>query len=296
MSVQERDLTQRAAEIETLLGEIDAFPDPAMRARAIEIVQNLLVLYGEGLARILTIVQDGSEGPARTRLLDAFAADELVAHLLLLHDLHPVEVETRVQRALDEVRPYLQSHGGNVQFLGIVNGKAKLRLQGSCNGCPSSTLTLKLAIEEAIAKAAPDLDGIEAEGAVAPAPVPINFLPASDFAKMKGQPAPPAGWTVVPGLPLPAQGGTAATEVDGFPVLLLEIENSFYAYRNGCPICGNALDRAVLRGADLRCITCGHHYDARRAGRCLDAPDRQLEPIPLLMEADTVKLALGGRR
>lgn len=201
MLLEDRDLTQRASEIEALLGDIEAFPDPAMRDKALETVQNLLVLYGEGLARMLAIVQTEGVTPAREHMLDAFAEDDLIAHLLMLHDLHPVDVETRVLRALEEVRPYLQSHGGNVELLGIEEGVAKLRLQGSCSGCPSSTMTLKLAIEEAIQKVAPDLDGIEAEGVAAPAPTPINFLPAADFIKMKKPSAPTPNWTVVESMP-----------------------------------------------------------------------------------------------
>src|SRR5215208_3725859 len=92
---------------------------------------------------------------------------------VLLDGLHPLDVETRVVRALEEVRPYLQSHGGNVELLGVEGGVARLRMQGSCSGCPSSTMTLKLAIEEAIQKTAPDLEGIEAEGVVEePKPAP----------------------------------------------------------------------------------------------------------------------------
>ena len=91
--------------------------------------------------------------------------DELVAHLLLLHGLHPVPVRERVRGALDEVRPYLVAHGGGVELLGVDDGVVRLRLEGACNGCPSSALTLKLAVEEAIARAAPDVERIEAEGA-----------------------------------------------------------------------------------------------------------------------------------
>src|ERR687897_2553146 len=98
------------------------------------------------------------------QLKEQLLGDELITHLLLLHGLHPVGVKTRVLGALDEVRPYLESHGGNVQFLGIGDGVARLRLEGSCSGCPSSTMTLKLAIEEAIHKAAPDVESVEAEG------------------------------------------------------------------------------------------------------------------------------------
>ena len=89
------------------------------------------------------------------RLAGALIEDELVAHLLLLHGLHPMTLEHRVLDALAEVRPYLESHGGDVELLGIEGAVVRLRLRGSCNGCSSSTVTLKLAIEKAIAKRRP---------------------------------------------------------------------------------------------------------------------------------------------
>lgn len=142
--------------VETLLDEVDAL-DGRARETATELVQALLELYGEGLARVLGHVRD----PA------ALASDELVSHLLLLHGLHPVPIEERVAAALDSVRPYLGAHGGGVELLGIEDGVVRLRLQGTCNGCPSSAVTLKLAIEEAVQKAAPDVERIEAEEATA---------------------------------------------------------------------------------------------------------------------------------
>jgi Fe-S cluster biogenesis protein NfuA len=91
------------------------------------------------------------------------AGDEVVGHLLLAHGLHPVPVEARVGDALEEVRPYLASHGGGVELLGVEDGIAHVRLHGTCNGCPSSATTLKLAVEEAVLRAAPDVERVEAE-------------------------------------------------------------------------------------------------------------------------------------
>jgi Fe-S cluster biogenesis protein NfuA len=125
----------------------------------VELVQALVELYGEGLARIVAHDPDCMAG---------VADDELVSHLLLLHGLHPVPLEDRVRGALAEVRPYLSQHGGDVELLGIEEGVARLRLQGTCNGCPSSTATLRHAIEDAIQRVAPDIEEIEAEGAVEP--------------------------------------------------------------------------------------------------------------------------------
>jgi len=180
MLLEEQELQTQATRIETLVEEIEAFPDPAAQAKMAEIVQSLLALYGEGLARMLEIVATRGDATTSPRMLQAFVQDDLVSHLLLLHDLHPIDVEERVERALEEVRPYLESHGGNVELLGVEDGVARLRLLGICNGCPSSTLTLKTAVEEAIRKAAPELIRIDAEGAAETPPKPAgNFVPLS---------------------------------------------------------------------------------------------------------------------
>src|ERR1700686_2638892 len=162
------------AQVEGLLEQLEALPDPAARETATQVVQALLELYGEGLGRIADIVAERDDGT----LAEALTDDELVAHLLLLHGLHPVPVEERVRGALESVLPYLESHGGNVELLGVEEGVAHLRLEGSCSGCPSSAMTLKLAIEDAIYKVAPDVQEVRAEGAVPPAaPAPGLLQP-----------------------------------------------------------------------------------------------------------------------
>jgi Fe-S cluster biogenesis protein NfuA len=146
--MDDAEVRERIAGIEPLLAAVEH------HQAAVEAVAAVVELYGEALRRFLA----GSDPEA----------DELLSHLLLLHDLHPVDVETRVVRALAEVRPYLGSHGGDVELVGVKDGVAHVRLQGSCDGCPSSTATLRDAIEAAIARAAPELSGIEAEGAAEP--------------------------------------------------------------------------------------------------------------------------------
>src|SRR5262249_24949788 len=102
---------------------------------------------------------------------DALAHDKLVRGLLLIHGLHPVPLESRLAAALDKIRPYLQSHGGNVELISLRNDIARLRLQGTRRSCPSSAITLELAVRHALEEACPDLAGFEVEGA-APEPEP----------------------------------------------------------------------------------------------------------------------------
>ena len=288
MLIDDQGLQERVARMETLLEEIETLPDRNARSKAAEVVGVLLDLYGEGLARMMEVVAEGEE---RERTFDAFAEDELVSHLLLLHGLHPLDLETRVIMALEEVRPYLQSHGGNVELLGVKEGVARLRMQGSCSGCPSSTVTLRLAIEEAIQKTAPDLEGIEAEG-VAEEPKPAPTIVAGPTLRKKEKKRPQedgASWTVVGGLPQLSSGRMLVKEVSDEPVLFLKLGDDFYAYRRLCPGCGESLEGGGLDEAVLTCSGCSRRYDVRRAGRCLDDPQLHLEPIPLLVDEVAVE-------
>ncbi len=273
--------------VEGLLEELESLAEPPVRDATLEIVQAVLELYGAGLERIVERI-----GPLQAT---ALAGDELVEHLLLLHGLHPVGVEERVREALDGVRPYLGSHGGDVELVGVSDGVALVRMQGSCEGCPASSMTLKLAIEDAVLKAAPDVERVEAQddGAASAGgspPLQIEVV----------RPAAPEGaWATAGALPQLAGGGLLLKEVAGERVLFLRLENGTpYAYRPDCPACeasleGGTLAGAGLIGAELGCPGCGHRYDVVRAGRCLDAPDLQLEPVPLLVdEAGLVRIAL----
>jgi Fe-S cluster biogenesis protein NfuA/nitrite reductase/ring-hydroxylating ferredoxin subunit len=294
--IDDQGLQERVARMETLLEEIETLPDRNARSKAAEVVGVLLDLYGEGLARMMEVVAEGEE---RERAFDAFAEDQLVSHLLLLHGLHPLDLETRVVMALEEVRPYLQSHGGNVELLGVKEGVARLRMQGSCSGCPSSTVTLRLAIEEAIQKTAPDLEDIEAEG-VAEEPKLAPTIVAGPTLRKKEKKRPQedgASWTVVGGLPQLSSGRMLVKEVSDEPVLFLKLGDDFYAYRRLCPGCGESLEGGGLDEAVLTCSGCSRRYDVRRAGRCLDDPQLHLEPIPLLVDEVAVEERQGhGQR
>lgn len=161
----------RMERVETLIGEAERFSDSAARGVARDLVAALIELHGAGLARILEIV--GRSGRDGSATLSAFASDGLVASLMMLHELHPIDLETRVQTALEGVRPALKGHGGGVELLGIEEGIVRLRLQGNCNGCPSSGETLKGLVETALDEFAPDRAGLEV---VSPEPEPSRMF------------------------------------------------------------------------------------------------------------------------
>jgi Fe-S cluster biogenesis protein NfuA len=160
--IEENAFHRLSQRIEGLIARIEAAPDQNVRTDALNLVESLMELHGAGLDRLMEVVaRAGATGYA---LMDDFAGDSLVAGLLLLYGLHPYDLETRVMKALDETRPFLQSHGGDVELLGVADGKVMLRLEGSCRNCSSSTVTLKLTIERAIYDAAPDVKEIVTEG------------------------------------------------------------------------------------------------------------------------------------
>src|SRR4051794_14537889 len=102
--------------IQTLLDSCAAGGTAAYE-RAQQLVREVVGLYGAGLERIIQLT--GTD-PA---LAERLATDDLVASLLLVHGLHPHDVRRRVSDALDRVRPYLGSHGGDVDLIEIVPGE-----------------------------------------------------------------------------------------------------------------------------------------------------------------------------
>lgn len=160
--------------IEGLLDELASMGNPAVTERAEELVAALASLYGAALEHIVRRLADEPDGAALVRRL---SEDDLVASLLMLHQLHPDDVATRVQAALDRVRPFLGAHAGGIEFLGVdESGVAHLRLQGSCDGCAGSTATVQGAVERAVLDAAPDVVAIHVEGMVAPPPASPGLL------------------------------------------------------------------------------------------------------------------------
>ena len=165
---------ESSARIDELLDDLEQSAVPAVLERVQELLACVMSLYGAGLERTIDVVLEAGQRDLARRLAD----DEIVGNLLVLHDLHPDDVLTRVNGALERVRPYLGSHAGGVQLLGVdEEGIVHLQLQGSCDGCPSSALTVASAIEDAILQAAPDVVAVEAEGMVEPSPSLLQIAP-----------------------------------------------------------------------------------------------------------------------
>lgn len=274
---------------------------PMAKDRAEELVRVVVDLYGSGLERILEITYDA--GALDDALLEQLADDGLVASLLLVHGLHPYDIVERVERALDKVRPYMGSHGGDVDLVGVdTDGVVTLQMKGSCDGCPSSAVTLELAVETAIMEAAPEITKIEVVEATA-APATPNLIPVSALsARLRQDEAATAAssgasWETLPDLSELAVGALLHTPAAGTAVVITRIGTDYYAYRDQCPACestfaGAAVERALGGAHVITCPKCRSHYDVRAAGRGLDDASRHLLPLPILKRDGEFQVAV----
>jgi Fe-S cluster biogenesis protein NfuA len=271
--------------IQTLLDATSA-GGAAARDRAEQLVREVVQLYGEGLARIVTLAD-----PA---VVDRLAVDDLVASLLLVHGLHPHDLRRRVSDALERVRPYLGSHGGDIHLLAIVGDVVKLQFSGSCKSCPSSAVTLELAVEDAIRAAAPEISSVEV--ATADPDSAAKVIPAESL--MVKVHSNGAVWHRVPDLAELAPGEVGGFVVGGVSVLACRVGDQVYSYRDHCPVCGGSLAGAALHrgvGAEpvLRCPRCRSDFDAVHAGAALDRDAGcHLEPMPLLVRDAAFSIAV----
>jgi Fe-S cluster biogenesis protein NfuA len=170
--------------VEKLAAKLDLAGDPEVRAAALELIQSVIELHGAALQRMIDKCLESADGE---RILNSALQDDLVASMFLLHSLHPDDMQTRIQRGLEGVRPYLKSHGGDCELVSVLDGIVRLRLHGTCGSCPSSALTLKNAVEEALYDAAPDITEIVAENGVVEASNVSNLV-ALKLGGFRGEP------------------------------------------------------------------------------------------------------------
>src|SRR5690349_20057893 len=129
-------------------------------------------LEREGDERALLLLQlvDSIHRPGLELIAAGYTSDPIAQALLQVYDIAPPEDEVLVEEALDEVRPYIHSHGGQVELLGVDDGVVALRLSGSCAGCAASAMTLKRGVEEALRNHYPGFKEVVAEEAEDEAP------------------------------------------------------------------------------------------------------------------------------
>jgi Fe-S cluster biogenesis protein NfuA/nitrite reductase/ring-hydroxylating ferredoxin subunit len=242
-------------------------------------------LEREGDERALLLLQlvDAIHRPGLRRIAAGDTDDPVAQALLQMYDIAPPDDEVLVEEALDDVRPYVNSHGGEIELLGVSDGIVKLRMSGSCAGCAASALTLKRGVEEALRAHYPGFREVvaeEAQGAAGPQLLQIENLRRPIFTD-----AGEAG-------DLPP-GEIQATELEGIALLLANHQGEVYALRDGCPVDGNSLGGARLTAEGV--IVCPWHncaYDVRSGARVDGEEGAGLTVVPVALRNGTVQVAV----
>ena len=165
VATDRREFSRRSERIEELVSRVEHCGDPAMRAVAQELLQAVIELHGVALDRILQAI---AELPRGEEAIEHMAEDDLISNVLSLHGIHPVSLQNRVAAALEQARPYLKSHGGDVELESVEDGTVRVKLHGTCGSCSSSAETLKSTVESAIYDVAPEVVTVIAES------LPVN--------------------------------------------------------------------------------------------------------------------------
>jgi Fe-S cluster biogenesis protein NfuA len=163
-----------AEQIERRVQRVNDLPNEGARTAALELMQSLMDLHGEAMARIVEVLCDS--GDAGRNTLALLGSDPLLCGLMVLYGVHPLSLEERVARAIDKVRPQVQKQGGKVELLDVSDSLVRVSISSSGNGCHSSPDALKTAVEQVVREAAPEVIDFVAEGVASSA---AGFVPLS---------------------------------------------------------------------------------------------------------------------
>ncbi len=257
-------------ELEALMLEIESTPDNRERQKLFGLIQPVVDLHREALQRVVEIVREsGGE-----HVLEKFAADDLLGDLLRGYELMPTQdIQTRVLVALDEARPLLHSHGGDVELVEMRGRIAILQLTGSCQGCASSLITLKRGVEATLFRLVPDLRGVEVSGITTPAlPPGAKWLPL-------------VYWTDL------HDGEWLKVNLFEDELLVCTFDQRPFAFKNRCPEGGESLETAEFHELHLMCADHGKRFDLR-TGACANDPTLHLDVLPVMVDDAVIKVAI----
>lgn len=268
----EEDIQTLAQRVDRAREAVQALPEEA-RKRAMALKEAIEAFHACGLKALVRLLRSSGEG---RELLYRAVDDPAVYALFLLHGIIRPDVYARVAAALEEVRPYLRSHGGDVELVKVEDGTVYVRLHGACSGCSLSALTLRQGVEETLKARVPEIRQVS----MADEPLTSGYLPPSAMDEGGFE---EKGWLKGPAADELAEGEPYRLVQDGHDVLLVRHNGKVMAFRNRCPHLGIPLERGTVDGTWLTCPGHGFRFDLT-SGECLTVPHVQLEVFPVRVE------------
>ena len=158
--VEELGAEEAPERMGTLIDQLQTHPDEQVRTLVFELLDWVEAYHRESIHRLIDLLplealEEAQQDPLLLPLLEAY---EIIGDGQEEADPLPL-----VEEALEQVRPYIHSHGGEMELLSVEEGVVHLRLMGSCDGCPSSAITLTQGVEEAIRQRWSGLRRLEVE-------------------------------------------------------------------------------------------------------------------------------------
>ena len=218
---------------------------------------------------ILRLVRALKRDPASRTAMVAAAADEIVYAVLRRYEIIKPSLAERVEAALQDVRPMLASHGGDIELIRIDPPAIDIRFTGACDGCPASSLTFHAGVRTAVQRACPEITEIRPVKGCAEGAKIVRFV--SPFAIGAG-----GRWLPACALSDIPEGGVRAIELDGEKLLLSRRGAAVTCFQNACAHLGLPLDEGAVENGVIACPHHGFRYDLA-SGECLTAPEVQLE-------------------
>ncbi len=272
------DFEQLAERVDRAIAEVQSL-EPEVRAKAMTLKSAIEEFHKIGLTHIVKTLKNDANGK---QLLFNLVDEPTVYALFAMHGLVRADLKTQVSRVIEMVRPYMQSHGGDVTLVDVQGKTVFVQLSGNCNGCSMSSVTLRNTVEESLREHVPEVEKVE---------VVPNAPEAAGWVQLQTSPAADEdhGWVVGPLISKLSEGKPYAFENGNDKILLISTKKGIRAYRNACAHQGLPLDGGILdeESSTITCPWHGFQYDSE-SGECFSAPQCQLEPFPLRIREDRI--------
>lgn len=266
-----------AQKVDEAIAEVRALDDKPQNS-AMNMKRAIEEFHKFGLIKLVQHLKADERGK---ELLFELIDEPSIYAIFAMHGIVRADVPTRVERVIEMVRPYMQSHGGDVELVEVEHDTVYLRLHGACNGCSMSSVTLRNGVEEALNEHVPEIKNIE----VIPNEPSVGMVTLETITVQKG-------WVTGPTVEEVQEGRPFRLDTDdGVSIVIFKIDNQIHAFHNMCAHQGLPIDGGLM-DVEAKTITCPYHgfcFDAT-SGECLTAPQAQLEPFPVRIEDGIIQV------